>query len=97
MFKETIDLYICQYCGQKHQDENWMKLHEEICALNPKNQPCAMCENQILGVGCSKNMDMESIGGNVLCFFYKKGYPKNPFDIIRININNNDGGEKKDE
>lgn len=80
MTKETVEVFICDYCGQKHHNEKWMKMHEEICALNPKNQPCAMCKNQILGIGCSKGMDMESIGGNVLCFFYKEGYPQNPFD-----------------
>ena len=85
MNKETIELYICDYCKQKHTDVNWMEMHEEICPMNPKNQPCSKCENQILSIGCGKGMKMESVGGNVECFFYKEGYPKNPFEnLIRL-------------
>ena len=59
-----------------------MRQHEEICPMNPKNQLCSMCENQILGLGCSKGMNMEDIGGNVLCFYYKKGTSQNPISIF---------------
>lgn len=96
MKKETIDIFICDFCGHQTQDEAYMKLHEEICPLNPKNQPCSMCENQILGLGCSKGMDMENIGGNVLCFYYRKGYPKNPFDQI-FKLDGNGGDNNNDD
>lgn len=81
-------IYKCDYCGHEHGDEEWMKIHEECCALNPKNQPCSMCSNMILGMGCSKRVPMENIGGNVLCFYYKEGIPLNPFEHM-ININGN--------
>ena len=82
MKKETITLYECEFCGTKHEDEQWMKMHEELCPLNPKNQPCATCSKQILGMGCAHNMDMEKIGGKVKCFFYKEGIPINPNNIF---------------
>ena len=82
MIKETIEVYVCQYCGAKHIDESFMGMHEEVCPKNPKNQPCSECENQILGVGCSKNVDMESICGNAICFCYKKGQPKNILNMM---------------
>lgn len=80
MKKESIDIYICEYCGLKHLDESWMKLHEECCPKNPKNEPCGQCVNCIINpfteeAKCAANMDMESIGGNVLCFKYIKGTP----------------------
>lgn len=79
---EITNLYICEYCGTKHEDENWMKMHEDVCPLNPKNQPCSTCERLILGLGCSKKMDMEQIDGKkVKCFFYKKGIPQNIFTM----------------
>lgn len=88
MKKETITLYECEFCGTKHEDEEWMRLHEDVCPLNPKNQPCATCCMQILGVGCSHNMDMENIKDNVKCFFYKEGIPINPKNIFsKINLN----------
>ena len=90
MEKIVKTFYKCQYCGYEHEDENFMLLHEECCALNPKNQPCAKCSNMILGIGCSKGMDMEEIGGNVLCFFHREGIPINPFDITRGGEKNND-------
>ena len=83
MEKETIEVYVCSHCKEtKHLNEQWMRQHEEICPMNPKNQPCSMCENQILGLGCSKGMNMEDIGGNVLCFHYRKGIPQNPMSIL---------------
>ena len=86
-------VYKCDYCGQEHENEEWMKMHEECCVLNPKNQPCAMCSNMILGMGCSKRMPMESIGGNILCFYYKNGIPINPFDHIMKIDNKPTGGD----
>ena len=53
------------------------RLHEECCPKNPKNLPCSQCSNLILVIGCSKSVNMDDIGGNVLCFFYKNGQPKN--------------------
>ena len=80
MEKITKVLFKCQYCGLEHEDENFMGTHEECCAKNPKNQPCITCANLILNMGCSKNVDMESVGGNSLCFCYKEGIPQqNPF------------------
>lgn len=89
MHKETIEIYICQYCGFKHPDKGFMEKHEEVCLKNPTNQPCSECEHHILGIGCSKGMNMDSVGGNVLCFFYKKGQPKNLLTMM-------DGGKKND-
>ena len=82
MKKETIEIYKCQYCDTIHKNKDWMELHEKICPLNPENQPCSTCSNQVLGMGCSKGMNMETVGGNVLCFYYKKGYPQNPISIL---------------
>ena len=95
MEKEIIEVYVCSHCKEtKHPNEQWMRQHEEVCPMNPKNQPCSMCENQILGLGCSKGMNMENIGGNVLCFYYKKGYPKNLFDqLFRIDGNGVDDND----
>lgn len=95
MEKEIIEVYVCSHCKEtKHPNEQWMRQHEEVCPMNPKNQPCSMCENQILGLGCSKGMNMENIGGNVLCFYYKKGYPKNPFDqLFRLDGNGVDDND----
>ena len=87
MKKEVITIYQCDFCDTKSENEDWMRLHEEICPLNPKNQPCATCKNQILVYGCAKNMNMEIIGGNIKCFFYKEGLPSNPFDIIMLDGN----------
>ena len=88
MRKETIDIYICDFCGFKHPDEYFVKHHEEVCPKNPKNQPCSECENHILGIGCARGMDMDSIGGNVLCFYYKKGQPKNLLNMMDDNGEN---------
>ena len=94
MKKENIDLFICDFCGQHSRDEFYMQLHEDICPLNPKNQPCSMCENLILGLGCSKGIAMESVDGKkVLCFFYKKGYPQNPFNSDKNTIDGNHEGD----
>lgn len=91
MIEINKTIYKCDYCGFEHEDKEFLIIHEECCVLNPKNQPCSMCSNMILGVGCSKNMDTEKIGGNVLCFYYKKGIPQNPFDgLIRIDGNDID-------
>ena len=82
MVRKEVTLYICEYCGTKHEDEQWMKMHEEICPLNPKNQPCATCTNMILGIGCSKGIDVEAIDGKkVKCFFYKEGLPQTIFTM----------------
>ena len=92
MKKEILTLYKCDFCGTKHEDEEWMKMHEELCPLNPKNQPCATCCMQILGLGCAHKIDMEKIGGKVKCFFYKEGIPVNPnniFSKIDGNFDNN--------
>ena len=97
MEKETIEVYVCSHCKEiKHPNEQWMRQHEEICPMNPKNQPCSMCENQILGLGCSKGVNMEDIGGNVLCFHYRKGYPKNPFDQL-FKLDGNGGDNNYDD
>ena len=82
MRKETKELYICDYCSASHEDEKWMQCHEEVCPLNPKNQPCSTCQNLILGLGCAKGMDMEVIDGKkVKCFFYKQGLPQTLFTM----------------
>lgn len=97
MEKETLEVFVCSYCKEtKHPNAEWIKKHEEICPMNPKNQPCSMCENQILGIGCELGMDMEAVGGNVLCFFYRKGYPKNPFDQI-FKLDGNTGDDNNDD
>ena len=58
-----------------------MELHEVICPLNPKNQPCSTCSHQILGIGCAKNVNMEAVNNSkVKCLFYQEGIPKNLFD-----------------
>ena len=96
MEKETIEVNVCSHCKEiKHPNEQWMRQHEEICPMNPKNQPCSMCENQILGLGCSKGVNMEDIG-NVLCFHYRKGYPKNPFDQL-FKLDGNGGDNNYDD
>ena len=82
MKKETIDIYICDFCGIRHESEDWMKLHEQVCTKNPINMPCSQCENQVIGFGCSKGMNCDAIGGNVLCFFYKKGNPTSLFEMV---------------
>ena len=83
MKKEIIEIFTCDYCGFQHKDENFMRDHEELCFKNPKNLPCSECENNIIGAGCAKNMDMEKINSDTLCFFYKKGTPKSILDIIK--------------
>lgn len=87
MKKQVITIYECEFCGTKHEDEQWMKMHEEICPLNPKNQPCSTCAKQILGLGCAHGMDMDRISDNVKCFFYKQGIPLNPNNIMKIDGN----------
>lgn len=82
MKKEIIEIYVCDFCGIKHESEDWMKTHEEVCLKNPKNQPCSECENQLIGVGCMCGMNMDVIGGNVYCFRYKKGEPKTMQDFL---------------
>ena len=82
MKKEIITIYKCEFCDTKHENEEWMRLHEELCPLNPKNQPCATCSMQILGMGCAHKIDMEKIGGKVKCFFYKEGIPVNLNNIF---------------
>ena len=76
----TRTLHKCDFCGFEDEREDFMKLHEECCALNPKNQPCSQCGNMILGVGCGRGMNIESVGGHVLCFYYNEGVPINPFE-----------------
>lgn len=81
--KEVIKRFVvCDYCGLELQDDNEMKIHEEVCPHNPKNQPCCNCSNQIIGIGCSKGCDMEAIGGNVLCFCYKEGKPMTTMEAL---------------
>ena len=82
MKKDTIEIYICDYCGLKHEDESWMKIHEEVCLKNPINKPCSECENHMIGAGCLAGINMDAVGGNVLCFRYKKGTPKSITDIL---------------
>ena len=82
MKEKQITVYECEFCGSVHENEDWMKMHEELCPLNPKNQPCATCSMQILGIGCAHKMDMEKITGNVKCFFYKQGVPVNLNNIF---------------
>lgn len=76
-----VKTYTCEYCGLTLVNEEMMAFHEEICPENPQNQPCSKCSrceiNGFTGdAKCSKNMDMEGIGGKVLCFFYQKGQPE---------------------
>lgn len=82
--KEIVTtFYTCDYCRLKLEDKSQMELHEEICPLNPKNQPCSQCENMIVGVGCCKKMNIENIDGQkIKCFFYKKGTPKTLLDAL---------------
>ena len=81
MHKIEKIVYKCEYCGYEDEREDFMQIHEECCALNPKNQPCSTCTNMILGIGCSKKVDMEKVGGNVMCFFYKEGLPQTLFSF----------------
>lgn len=82
MRKEIKELYICDYCNINHEDEAWMQCHEEICPLNPKNQPCSKCSNLILGLGCKYKVDMDSVDGKkVKCFFYNEGLPQTIFTM----------------
>ena len=34
----------------------------------------------IVGVGCSRGVNPDSVGGNVLCFCYQNGEPINPMN-----------------
>ena len=76
MTRDTNDIFICDYCGFKHTDELFMKIHEDCCSENPNNHPCIKCENCEIGLmgeaTCKFDMDMDSIGGKVLCIKYKK-------------------------
>ena len=82
MKKELREVYICEYCGCIMLSEEGMLTHELICLKNPINQPCSECENQIIGLGCSAGIDMESIGGKVACFKYMKGKPKSIQEVL---------------
>jgi hypothetical protein len=82
MKKETIEVYICDFCGIKHENEDWMKLHEQVCSKNPINMPCSKCEHQVIGFGCSKSINCDVISGNVKCFYYKKGEPKSLITLV---------------
>lgn len=82
MKKETITLYTCEFCGAQSTDEEEMVTHELICPLNPINQPCSTCKNQLIGYGCIKKMPMENIGGKVKCFFYEEGSPMTSIPIF---------------
>ena len=82
MLEKQITIYECEFCHVKCESKDEMAFHEEICALNPKNQPCSTCIHQVLNYGCAKGMDMELIGGNVKCFFYKRGIPRKSFDVM---------------
>lgn len=93
----TKTLYVCEFCGFEHENKQFMEVHEECCALNPQNQPCSMCSNMILGFGCSKNMPMNQIGGNTLCFYYSKGIPVNPLENLASISKNNFDGDNNDE
>lgn len=74
--KEEMN-YVCDYCGFKSNNKEVVFLHEELCPLNPKNQPCSQCENMIVGMGCARNVPIEKVDGQkVLCIFYKKGTPR---------------------
>lgn len=90
MKKETVDIYICDFCGRMSEDKEFLRLHEECCPKNPKNQPCSECENLMLGIGCIKGMNMEDVGGNVICFHYKKGVPQNPLSMLADGNHNGD-------
>ena len=88
MKSKNIKIFICDFCGFMSESEQVTKLHEECCPKNPKNLPCSQCSNLILGIGCSRGKNIDDVGGNVLCFFYTKGTPINPF----INSNNSNNG-----
>ena len=83
MKPETLvtTVYVCEYCGLKLSNRSAMEYHESICPHNPANQPCSKCNNCLVNpftgtARCGKNMDMDSVGGNVLCFCYRKGEPQ---------------------
>ena len=82
MKKELREVYECEFCGVKMLSEEDMVTHELLCFKNPINQPCSECENQVLGFGCSAGMNMDVMGGKVVCFRYKKGKPKSMLDMI---------------
>lgn len=85
----TKTIYKCDFCDFEDERKELLQLHEECCAFNPKNQPCSTCSNMILGYGCSRGKDTESVGGNVLCFFYSKGTPQIPFNsLFQLNSTN---------
>lgn len=74
----TKTFFVCEFCGLEHEDKNFMTTHETCCIENPINQPCSKCANHIVGFGCRANMDMDAVGGKVLCFKYIKGEPYLP-------------------
>ena len=82
MTEKDVKIYICDFCGRMSEDKEFLRLHEECCPKNPKNQPCSTCSNQLLGMGCMRGMNMEDVGGNVLCFHYRRGTPQNPMSIL---------------
>lgn len=79
--------FVCEFCGLEHEDKNFMTTHETCCIENPINQPCSKCANQIIGFGCKANMDMNAVGGKVLCFKYIKGEPRLPSDFLTSLLN----------
>ena len=84
-------VFKCDFCGYEHELKNVVELHELCCPQNPINQPCSTCTNQVLGLGCSKSVDMNCVGGDVLCFHYKAGEPLNPMQaILQIDGNHTD-------
>ena len=77
----SMEIFTCEYCGLKLTDKHSMQYHESICPNNPRNQPCSTCNNCLVdplqGIArCKHNIDINSVGGNILCFFFDKGSPK---------------------
>ena len=99
MTEKDVKIYICDFCGYMSEDKEFLRLHEECCPKNQKNQPCSICSNMIIGMGCSKNVNCDDICDNVKCFCFQEGTPINPFSAFtNIDIeNNSDGGVSDDD
>ena len=94
--KEKI-IYECDFCGYQDERKEFIEYHEKCCALNPANQPCSLCSNMLVGLGCLKGMNPDLIGGKVKCFFYKEGMPQfPPIEFLKKDEENSQKEEKDD-
>ena len=88
--KVTLTVYTCEYCGAKSSIFEEMQYHESICPSNPTNQPCSTCSNCLVdplinNAFCARGMDMNNVGGKILCFCYVEGQPQ----LVRGEENDN--------